>query len=191
MNDQHRSQAGKKDTTKFERLLRLIRSIFCVKCYLHMIKIMNYYSYTHVKELPKLKHGNNLRLSPTVSLSNSERILMGKNVRIGERCTIWGGSNSGTITICDDVMMAPEVFITASNYDFNAGSPVTKQPTIEKDVYIGKDVWIGAKAVILPGVKIGDYAIIGASSVVTKDVPELSVVAGVPAKIVASRKISL
>ena len=61
----------------------------------------------------------------------------------------------------DDVLLAPNIMITAANYRFNDGSPVTKQAMDERDVIIGDDVWIGYGAVVLAGVTIGDRAIIG------------------------------
>ncbi len=59
----------------------------------------------------------------------------------------------------------------------------------ELDVILGRDVWLGAAAMIMPGVTIGDGAIIGAGAIVTRDVPENSIAVGSPAKVVGSRKI--
>ncbi|MEO1729302.1 MAG: acyltransferase [Pseudomonadota bacterium] len=92
--------------------------------------------------------------------------------------------------IGDDVLFGPDVLITAANYRFNDGSPVTDQVMDEADVIIGADVWAGARAILLPGVTIGDGAIIAAGSVVRQDVPPFAIVAGVPAKVVGTRNIS-
>ncbi len=61
------------------------------------------------------------------------------------------------------------------------------QPWIERDVHIGADVWIGANAVVLPGITIGDHSIVAAGAIVTKDVAAYSVVGGVPARVIMSR----
>lgn len=59
---------------------------------------------------------------------------------------------------------------------------------MRRPVVIGNDVWIGTRVIIMPGVHVGNHVIIGANSVVTHDVPDYSVVAGCPAKIVRKRK---
>ena len=69
----------------------------------------------------------------------------------------------------------------------NALAPVTKELPLKGDTVVGNDVWIGQNVTILPGVHIGDGAIIGLNSVVTKDVPPYTIVAGTPAKIVRKR----
>jgi len=58
----------------------------------------------------------------------------------------------------------------------------------QRDIIIGKDVWIGTNSIVLPGVRIGDHAVIGASSVVTKEVPEWCVSAGNPAQVIRVRE---
>jgi acetyltransferase-like isoleucine patch superfamily enzyme len=87
------------------------------------------------------------------------------------------------------VLFGPEVVITAANYRFNDGAPVTKQLMEEGDVIVGADVWIGARAIILPGVTIGDGAIIGAGALVRGDVPPFAIAVGVPARVVGQREI--
>ena len=87
-------------------------------------------------------------------------------------------------------MMILEVLIDTKNNNFaDISVPMVKQGYQEtKQVIIEDDVWIGARSVILPGVKIGTGSIIAVGSVVTKDVEPFSIVAGVPAKLVNKRK---
>ena len=66
--------------------------------------------------------------------------------------------------------------------------PMNVQPWVERDIVIGNDVWIGSNSVILAGVKIGDGTVIGAGSVVTKDIPAFVVAGGVPARTIKPRK---
>lgn len=127
----------------------------------------------------------------------------GKNINIQKNCYFEKdvivddnsglGINSiihGPTTIGKNVMMGPDVIIYTANHEFK----LTNIPMIEqgfqkkRKVIIEDDVWIGARVIILPGVKIGRGSIIGAGAVVTKDVEEYSIVAGVPAKIVKKRK---
>jgi acetyltransferase-like isoleucine patch superfamily enzyme len=154
---------------------------------LHLAKVARLYAYGHVEPRRRMTAGPGLRMSPTASLRNGERIVLGSDVHVGERCYLWAGDSHGTIRLGDKALLAPEVFITASNYGLAAGTPVMDQPKREADVVIGADVWLGARVVVLPGVTIGDGAVVGAGSVVTKDLPAGCIAVGVPAKVVAWR----
>ncbi len=86
-------------------------------------------------------------------------------------------------------MMGPEVMIFTSNHRFDRiDIPMICQEREEpKKVVIGDDVWIGARVIILSGVRVGNGVVIGAGSVVTHDVPDYAVVCGVPAKVIRYR----
>ena len=119
-----------------------------------------------------------------------------KNASFSSRCTI--GNNSGIginarIGVChigDDVMMAPDVVILSQNHVFERiDIPMNMQGvTEEKPVYIGNDVWIGQRVIILPGVHVGNGVVIGAGSIVTHDISDYDVVAGSPARVIKNRK---
>ena len=96
----------------------------------------------------------------------------------------------GDCTIGDHVMMGPDVVIITSNHSFDRTDiPMMFQGfEEERPVIIGNDVWIGERVIILPGVHVGDGAILAAGAVVTKDVPPYAIVAGVPAKMIKMRK---
>lgn len=180
----------KKSLSKSQRLARLVTSVFDPRAWLHLLKLINFYNYSHVAPLRRLTMGDDCRVSPDVSFSNPERIELGKGVSLGSRCVLWAGHASGRIAIGDAALFGPDVLVTAASYRYNDGSPVTDQAMDEADVNIGADVWIGAKAIILPGVSIGQGAIIAAGSVVRKDVDANTIVAGVPAKPVGVRSIA-
>lgn len=95
----------------------------------------------------------------------------------------------GPVRIGRNVMMGPEVYIYTQNHNHQRlDIPMIKQGyENEKPVIIMDDVWIGSRVTILPGVTVGCGSIIGASAVVTKDVPDYSIVAGNPAKVIKSR----
>lgn len=105
------------------------------------------------------------------------RVKFGKNVFINHSAIL---SASGGIEFEDGVMAAPGLRIATINHDLNERH--TKY-TYGK-VTIKKNAWIGMNATICPGVTIGEYAVVGAGAVVTKDVPAYSVVGGVPAKVI-------
>jgi len=161
---------------------------FCdPRTYLHAFRMLHYYGYSHVREKRRIAIGTGTRLAPNVSLRNGERIILGDHCHIGERCYLWAGDSSGRIKIGHHVSLAPEVFLTASDYRFVAGQRFRDQPRRERDIVIGNDVWLGTRVVVTAGVTIGDGCIIGAGAVVTRDIPPGSIAVGVPARVVSTR----
>jgi len=94
----------------------------------------------------------------------------------------------GEIHIGNRVMIATQTSVTTLTHDYSA-KDMRYARIIAKPVFIDDDVWIGSNSVIMPGVKIGKGAVIGAGAVVTKDVPPLAIVVGIPAKIYSYREI--
>ena len=170
--------AAKLKLTQSQKILRGVLSAFDPRAYLHLVRMANYYNHTHVAPRRKLSCGPGASISPDVPFANPERIVIGANVSLGSRCHIWAGPSRGRIVIGDDCLFGPEVMLTAANYRFNDGSPVTGQKMEEADVVLGRDVWLGARVIVLPGVTIGDGAVIGAGAVVTKSVPAGAIVVG-------------
>lgn len=171
------------------KLMRLLMAIFDPRAWMHLVKIVNFYNYSHVRPLRELTVGASPAISPDAVFSNAERIVMGDRPRIGSRCHIWAGPGTGRIIIGDDVLMGPEVMLTAATYDYNAGSPVTDQPMREADIVIGNDVWLATRALILPGTMIGDGSVVAAGAVVKGHFPPMVILAGSPAKVVGQRAI--
>lgn len=132
-----------------------------------------------------------LQAGHDIKVSRNVRFGSGKNVVIGSYSGLNVGCWIGNDTIIgNDVMFGPEVSILSGGHNFERTDiPMREQgATPRKPVVIGDDVWIGTRVIILPGIQIGSHAIIGAGSVVTKDVPEYAVVAGNPATIKKFRK---
>lgn len=106
-------------------------------------------------------------------------VVIGDHTRIGIHNTI-----IGPVTIGHHVNLAQGITVTALNHNFDVpGLRIDEQGISTKPVVIGDDVWIGANAVVLPGVTIGSHSVVAAGAVVTHDVPDGVVVGGVPAKI--------
>ncbi len=173
--------------SRLRRLLRLVLSLLDPRAYLHALRLVNYYNYAHVIPRRRLRPGPGARISPNATFAYPERIEIGRRLHLGARCMLWAGPGQGRIVIGDDVLFGPEVMVTASGYRFNEGQPVTDQPMAEADVVIGCDVWIGARAILLPGARIGDGAIIAAGAVVRGEIPAMAIAAGVPAQVVGRR----
>ena len=93
----------------------------------------------------------------------------------------------GSVTIGAHTVIAPRCFITDHNHGILPGLRIDQQSCGIEPVAIGSDVWLGTGVVVLPGVSIGDGAVVGANSVVTKDVAPMTVVAGAPARFLRAR----
>lgn len=107
-------------------------------------------------------------------------VIIGGHTRIGLHNTV-----IGPVTIGNHVNLAQGITVTALNHNFeNVELRIDEQGVSTNPVTIADDVWIGANAVVLPGVSIGSHSVVAAGAVVTKDVPAHSLVAGVPAKII-------
>lgn len=121
---------------------------------------------------------SNTVINPTFWCDIGTNISLGRHVHINFDCVIL---DSAEVEIGDYVLIAPKVCIATPGHGF---APELRRAiaTRAEKITIGDDVWIGAGALILPGVTIGEGAIIGAGAVVTKDVPAGETYAGVPAR---------
>lgn len=135
-----------------------------------------------VKEL--LGKSEGAFINPPFYCDYGKHIEVGKNFFANYNCTIL---DVAKVKIGDNCMLAPNVAIYTAGHPLH---PDTRNTMYEYgiEVTIGDNVWIGGNAVICPGVKIGSNSVIGAGSVVTKDIPEWSVAAGNPCKVI--RKIT-
>lgn len=114
-----------------------------------------------------------------------EFVRIGTRTAIGINNVIWG---QGGVTIGSDCLLGPDVVVVSENHESSSTDiPIRLQGSARAPIRIGDGCWIGAGARILAGVSVGSGSIIGAGAVVTRDVPPLAIVVGVPAKIVAYR----
>ena len=118
------------------------------------------------------------RCFPPFYTDCGKNIKIGKNVFINACCRI---QDQGGIEIGDGSLIGHNTTIATLNHDFNPDKRANLHPS---PVKIGKNVWIGSDSTILPGVEIGDGAVIGAGSVVTKNVPANSIAVGSPARVI-------
>ena len=129
------------------------------------------------------------------------RFFLGANSTIEDFCTINNGVGAiyigsetrigigsvliGPVNVGSNVRLAQNVVVSALNHNYSdVSKPISKQGITINEVYIGDETWIGANSVVLPGVFIGKHCVIAAGSIVTKNIPSYSVVAGNPAKVV-------
>jgi acetyltransferase-like isoleucine patch superfamily enzyme len=164
---------------------------------------MLFYKYTIILGGARISIGENVEISggKNIHLGNHCYLVRGVTLRacdhakliIGEFFSANGNvriiaDNHGEITIGHHVMIGPNVVIRASNHVTSELSrPMWEQGQTGGRVSIGDDVWIGSNAVILPNTSIGSHVIIAAGAVVTKDIPDNVIAAGVPAKVLRYR----
>lgn len=117
-------------------------------------------------------------LFPSFYTDCGKNIHIGKNVFINMGCKF---QDQGGIFIGDGALIGHNVVLATLNH---AKSPDNRATMIPSPIHIGRNVWIGSNATVLPGVTIGDGAIVAAGAVVTTDVPENTIVGGVPARII-------
>lgn len=114
--------------------------------------------------------------TPPFQIDCACRMFVGKNVFANHNLTVM---SVGTVTIEEGVMLAPEVGIFTVNHE-----PKNIRVIYTKEILIKKNAWIGARVSILPGVTIGENAIVGTGSIVTKDIPDNCVAVGNPARVI-------
>ena len=131
--------------------------------------------------------GENTKISMDINVAHPNKIFIQEYVHIGTNCSLFA---QGTIEIGRGTIFADGIEIRTANHYFDGPDlkslPFDERVILDK-VTIGENVWIGSSVLILPGVTIGDGVVIGAGSVVTKDIPNYSIAAGNPAKIIKYR----
>ncbi|MFA6329466.1 MAG: acyltransferase [Candidatus Micrarchaeia archaeon] len=132
------------------------------------------------------KVGANFKVDQNVYLSGLHNVKIGDNITIGNGSFLVGG---GGIEIGDNVLIAQGVKIYSETHKYqNTEVDIIFQGGESRKVTIGKGSWLGANSIILPGIHIGKHCVVGAGSVVTKNIPDFSVVVGVPARIIKKIK---
>jgi len=131
---------------------------------------------------------DNVIIRPSCSVytsSSKSRLLIGKNTEIGNHSTI---SAYREIIIGDGVLTGPHVYIADHNHNYlNPNVHIYKQGVLAEEnsrVIIGEGTWLGTNVVIVGSVKIGKQCVVGANTVVTKDIPDYSVAVGIPARVI-------
>ncbi|MCF2500402.1 DapH/DapD/GlmU-related protein [Dyadobacter chenhuakuii] len=133
---------------------------------------------TQLSEIIGTEIDESTTIFPPFYTNFGKSVKLGKNVFINHACSFL---DIGGITIEDNVQIGPRVNLTSENHPLD---PDDRTTLIPKPVIIKRNAWIGAGATILPGVTIGENAVVAAGAVVSRDVPANTVVAGIPAKVV-------
>ena len=158
---------------------RLREEAFAVKALLNqMNNAVNPEEITQILSKILDKELQDVTVFTPLYINCGKHITIGKNVFINFDCTFLA---LGGITIEDDVLIGPKVSLITENHPLN---PEERKGLTGKPILIKKNAWIGANATILSGVTIGENAVVAAGAVVSKDVPDNTIVGGIPAKFI-------
>jgi acetyltransferase-like isoleucine patch superfamily enzyme len=126
--------------------------------------------------------GPDCYIPSSTSMRHAEQIHLGTRVIVGPHTRLWASENA-SIMIGNDVLFGPGVTVlTATHVTEDPGVAIVAQGATESDVRIESGSWLGANAVIMPGVIVGEGAVVGAGAIVTRDILPHTIVAGVPAR---------
>lgn len=133
-----------------------------------------------LSEITKSEIDESVTVFTPLYINYGRHTKIGKNVFINFDCVFL---DLGGITIEDNVLIAPKVSLLTEGHPLE---PSLRQSLTVAPIHIKRNVWIGANAVILPGVTIGENAVVAAGAIVSKDVPDNVIVGGVPARVIKS-----
>jgi maltose O-acetyltransferase len=127
--------------------------------------------------------GRNVRVCSPVKILGAGRLEVGDGSWIGHEALICVGSR---VTIGEHVDIGPRVYIGTGTHDVDPNALRTAGPGVNKDVVIGDGAWLGVGCIILPGITVGEKAVIAAGAVVAEGIPPRVLAAGVPARVIKS-----
>lgn len=164
---------------------QLYLSLRCQK-WIEKLRLARHFEWTGVKNLTL---GAGLRIAEDCHLlASGGKIVLGNRVGLNSG-TILDATPSGEIKLADNVIVGPRCIFRACNHDFkDPHTPVMYQGHLSGKISVGEGTWIGAHCVLLPGVTIGKHVIIGAGAVVTGNIPDYAIAAGVPARVLKFRE---
>ncbi|MEA3286476.1 MAG: DapH/DapD/GlmU-related protein [Candidatus Marinimicrobia bacterium] len=166
------------------RFLLLLQVLFSPVYWGQSLKRFRFFIHDNVLAIPRLSEvGSGTTISPSAAFAYPENISLGKNCLINHNNRIYAGPDT-KIVLLDGVMVGPDVFMTSDHFSSSMSNPHKPHSGSAANIFIDKNVRIGAHSIILPGVSIGQNTAVGAGSVVTKDVPADVIVAGNPARVV-------
>ena len=148
-------------------------------------KVLNKYIYRPFLKRKLRQVGLNFRFGFMSEINNPQFFKIGDNFYSGPFC-LFGTNKNNPVEIGNNVMFGPGVQLHVNNHVFDSRFlPISEQGYVEKGPIVIKDgAWIGANAIVLSGVTIGKNSVIAAGAIVSRDVPDYTIVGGVPAKFI-------
>lgn len=173
----------------FNKFIRRLKAIL-LECDNMLLRYVGYIPSHHIRRffyrVQGMKIGKGSTLHMGAVFYDASKISVGEDSIIGENAVLDGRA---PLRIGNHVDIASEVMIYNSQHNINSPDFAKVEEVILEPVEIGDYVFIGPRAIILPGVKIGYAAVVGAGAVVTRDISDYAVVGGVPARVIGERKL--
>ena len=164
--------------------MKQILALFSWTFWRQAVASLQYFIYGNVRAIRSFgSRGENTDISPSARFGYPENIFIGSHCSISHHNHLYTGPNS-KLTIGDHTLLGPYVFMTTDAFSKSKYEMTVVHSGREADIVIGENVRIGAHAIVLPAVTIGDGASIGAGAVVTDDIPAGAVAVGNPAKVI-------
>ena len=173
------------------KLIRKIKSLFYTFIFKNMtgncnstgLKIDGFVDY----RVRKIKIGKNVRIYNNVVFAGTGEIVIGDNVQIGNNVIIFA-SEEGGVSIGNDVSIAANCYIIDTNHGTSSNEKINLQANLSEKIEIGNDVWIAASTMVVKGAKIPDGVVVGANSVVNKELESYGIYVGSPVKKIKDRQ---
>ena len=166
-----------------QRIRKYYRFAYLAEMFYFFLDLMPGFVRSYVMKILLGACGTHVIIDYKCYIRPPKYVKIGSDIYIGRGVRIFAYSEEHSVTISDHVLIGPDVLLTVLGHDHS-----TKDlPNQYGRIFIGENVWIGARAVICPGVEVGHGAVVGAGAVVTKDVPPDTIVAGVPARPIGQR----
>lgn len=170
-------------------IVSVLKSVLNLSIFKICAKLSAYYIINYIVGRNTAKIGKHTNIHPTVIIREGQNVEIGNHCYFNHNTILTGGHTNGKLIIGNYVQTGPNVgFFVANHHYLDPNKPIKLQGYDEADIIVEDDVWIGANSIITSGVRIGKGAVIGAGSVVTKDIPPLAVAVGSPAKVINYRK---
>ena len=134
----------------------------------------------------RLADGVHIHENNSIQTGDGGSLTIGKGTHVQPRCQF--SAYKGNIVIGEEVEIAPGVGFYPYNHSMDPSMPIQAQPTFSRNgIHVEDEAWLGYGAILLDGVRVGRGAVVAAGAVVTQDIPEMTIAAGVPARVVSTR----
>lgn len=174
--------------SKWYWLKEMLISLVTLQFFVGIARLIAYYWVNYIICRGKAHIGKGSNVHATVLFRQPERISIGNNCSINHNNIFQAGKSTGRIILGNNVLTAANCLFVAYSHNWeDTEVPIMYQDCYDGDIIIEDDVWLGHDVTVCAGVRIGKGSIVGAGSVVLKDIPPFSIAAGVPAKVIGHR----
>lgn len=171
--------------------INILKSVINLSLFKELVRLCGFHIANNIVGKNLAQIGPRTKILPTVLIREGQNITIGSDCYFNHNTILTGGHADGKLVIGNHVMTGPNVGMYVANHFYkDPQKTIDSQGYSENDIIIEDDVWIGANSIVTSGVRIGRGSVIGACSVVTKDIPPFSIAVGAPAKVIRKRDLN-